>query len=480
MISCSNRREIANALANQLRLFRWWPSREVAEIYVKDCIEIEDHILLQIQYLNQLFYLPLKRLDKEPENIASSLTRLSIGDEEYIESEYSPDYLDILRKTKDISEEVFNKLFCKPIKIVPLAKNTSNIVVASIGDNCVYVVKSYRKLPQINIEPLVIKILAKEEFKYIPTLYSIYYWNNYVITLVLEYVKGFDGGKPFYESLYKSLELNKLVPKIGLASLVGVEVAEFHKSIVLNSRKYIDEELYQKIFSPEPITYKDLEYWVKRMENYRKMVLNNMDKYLHEHPWIDYWRILFDKYSDKIIEKASFFMEKHYSDRVKARTHQDLHFGQFIYVDKTGFLFTDFEGEPARSDEERLYKEPLLRDIATLIRSLHYIEFFAYKEFIKEDISKTASKLLGIDHQLINTWHKRHEIALLYSYIGGIAREATKITGFSIQELMTNIGSLLYPFIVEKALYEAYYESMYRPEYIPIPLHWLLKEFSNK
>ncbi len=480
MIPCSKRKEIANALTNQLRLFRWWPSREVAKIHVKDCIEVEDHILLQIQYFNQLFYLPLKRLSGEVDNIVFDLTRLSIGDEEYIESEYSLDYLDILRKAKGISEEVFNKLFCKPIKIIPLATNTSNVVVASRGDNCAYVVKSYRKLPQINIEPLIIKILTKDEFKYIPKLYSIYYWNNFVITIVLEYIKGVDGGKPFYESLYKSLELNKLVPRIGLASLVGVEVAEFHKSIVLNSRKHVDEELYQKIFSPEPIVHKDLEYWIKRMEDYKKIVLNNMDRYFRNHPRIDYWRIMFDKYSDKIIEKASFFMERYYSDRVKARTHQDLHFGQFIYVDKNGFLFTDFEGEPARSDEERLYKEPLLRDIATLIRSLHYIEFFAYKEFIKEDIPKTASKLLGIDHWIINTWHKRHEIALLYSYIGGISSDAIKITGFSTQELMTNIRSLLYPFIVEKALYEAYYESMYRPEYIPIPLHWLLKEFLNK
>ncbi|HEX6513109.1 MAG TPA: phosphotransferase [Chloroflexota bacterium] len=55
----------------------------------------------------------------------------------------------------------------------------------------------------------------------------------------------------------------------------------------------------------------------------------------------------------------------------KIQIHGDYHLGQVLKTDD-GFAIIDFEGEPARPLEQRRAKQPALRDVASMLRSLDY------------------------------------------------------------------------------------------------------------
>src|SRR5690606_21724088 len=55
----------------------------------------------------------------------------------------------------------------------------------------------------------------------------------------------------------------------------------------------------------------------------------------------------------------------------RIRVHGDYHLGQTLLADGELYLL-DFEGEPARSLEERRRRDYALRDVASMLRSLDY------------------------------------------------------------------------------------------------------------
>ncbi|MDD2856094.1 MAG: alpha-amylase, partial [Desulfuromonadaceae bacterium] len=56
---------------------------------------------------------------------------------------------------------------------------------------------------------------------------------------------------------------------------------------------------------------------------------------------------------------------------MKCRIHGDFHLGQALFTGKD-FIFIDFEGEPQHSLSERRLKRSPLRDVASMIHSIHY------------------------------------------------------------------------------------------------------------
>lgn len=137
----------------------------------------------------------------------------------------------------------------------------------------------------------------------------------------------------------------------------------------------------------------------------------------------------------------------------KQRIHGDYHLGQILKTDDSPKII-DFEGEPMRSSEYRNAKQMPMKDLAGLIRSFDYL----------------CSSKLGTDNHLGVESKER----IIKSYI----KERNNLDENSSQN-MDQFRTILDIFIMEKAIYEAIYESENRPDWINIPLSYLANFLSR-
>ncbi|GAB3407940.1 trehalose biosynthesis protein [Schumannella luteola] len=119
------------------------------------------------------------------------------------------------------------------------------------------------------------------------------------------------------------------------------------------------------------------------------------------------------------------------------RIHGDLHLGQALHAADGRWLLIDFEGEPLRSLAERTHPEPVLRDVAGMLRSFDYA---------------------GAGHGESGA---RWAEAAATAYLEGYADAAGALPG--PPELLTAL-------LLDKAVYEVSYEARNRPDWVGIPL----------
>ena len=126
------------------------------------------------------------------------------------------------------------------------------------------------------------------------------------------------------------------------------------------------------------------------------------------------------------------------------RIHGDYHLGQVLDVPGRGWVLIDFEGEPLRPLAERSRPDIPLRDVAGMLRSFSY----AGASVMMRDPAR--------DPELL-AWTLRARVAFLEGYLG---------PGGTLGDQ----EPLLAAFELDKAIYEAVYESRNRPSWLPIPL----------
>ena len=128
---------------------------------------------------------------------------------------------------------------------------------------------------------------------------------------------------------------------------------------------------------------------------------------------------------------------------VLQRIHGDLHLGQALDAPGRGWVLLDFEGEPLRPMPERSRPDVPLRDVAGMLRSFDYV----------------AGALAHADPPVqTGDWAHDARHAFVDGYIEGI--------GFDIRAQR----ALLDAFEIDKAVYEAVYESRNRPDWLEIPV----------
>ena len=154
-------------------------------------------------------------------------------------------------------------------------------------------------------------------------------------------------------------------------------------------------------------------------------------------------------------------LARHGEGALVTRVHGDFHLGQVLVVGGDAYLI-DFEGEPAKSMEERRAHSCPIRDVAGMLRSFDYAASSA-------EIKAKAAPGLGSE---------RH--AGVLAAFRPVASEAFRraydeVLGASAHPWVspTAESALLDLFLIEKAAYEIRYEASNRPTWLPIPLRGL-------
>jgi maltose alpha-D-glucosyltransferase/alpha-amylase len=142
----------------------------------------------------------------------------------------------------------------------------------------------------------------------------------------------------------------------------------------------------------------------------------------------------------------------------KIRIHGDYHLGQVLFTGKD-FVILDFEGEPALSYSERRLKRSALRDVAGMLRSLHYAAYgslFLDNQVRPEDINKLLP--------YVEQWYHYMSGFFMKGYLETVGNSPV------IPQNKEDLETLIQTFLLQKAIYELNYELNNRPGWVMVPL----------
>ncbi|MFD0986623.1 maltose alpha-D-glucosyltransferase [Methyloligella solikamskensis] len=235
---------------------------------------------------------------------------------------------------------------------------------------------------------------------------------------------------------------------LSLIETVGRRTAELHRTLAANTD--------DPAFAPEPVTEEDLSKWVDTIHaraNHVFELLMRVDHTLEEHSRGPV---------DQLIGMRTEFMQKlerlmpRGSRSQKIRLHGDYHLGQ-VLVAQDDIFIVDFEGEPAKSLEDRRLKAPPARDIASMLRSFDYAANMA----VDRQWQTGVAQLSEIE-QRAHAWRDAASRTFLEAYTGVLVEAGDTVMDNSAQELLTF-------FLADKLLYEITYEALNRPAWLWVP-----------
>ena len=142
--------------------------------------------------------------------------------------------------------------------------------------------------------------------------------------------------------------------------------------------------------------------------------------------------------------------------RAQIRIHGDLHLAQVIRVDD-GWRVLDFEGEPARRRDDRFTASSPLRDVAGMLRSLHYAAATGLAEWDPDD------------EELRRAGRAPGRSATASAFLARLPRASRAIDALLPADPAAG-ADVLAAFELDKAVYELAYELGYRPDHVGIPL----------
>jgi maltose alpha-D-glucosyltransferase/alpha-amylase len=150
----------------------------------------------------------------------------------------------------------------------------------------------------------------------------------------------------------------------------------------------------------------------------------------------------------------------------RIRIHGDYHLGQTLRS-KADFVILDFEGEPARSLEERRAKQSPLKDVAGMLRSFSYAAYAGLNAFTQRRPSNNPNDARNLEHWT-QLWLNAVSTEFLHAYKTTIAESPRLIPEPAQAQILLNA------YLLEKALYELLYELNNRPTWVRIPLAGIL------
>ncbi|RJF95332.1 maltose alpha-D-glucosyltransferase [Noviherbaspirillum saxi] len=241
---------------------------------------------------------------------------------------------------------------------------------------------------------------------------------------------------------------------IELATMLGRRLAEMHNALATPTDN--------SDFAPEAASIDDAEEWAvgaRRQLEAAFDVMRAKTEWSNDAEAKRVERLIARR--EKILERVDVLAAAGVGS-LRIRIHGDFHLGQ-VLVAQGDVYIVDFEGEPARSLEQRRGKTSPLRDVASLSRSFDYAAAFASSAG-PTDLGEAAE--LRKQH-IIRNFAPTCQAAFLQAY-RDTAAGALK-AGDDTER------GLLQLFVLEKAGYEICYEAANRPTWIPVPVNGLAK-----
>jgi maltose alpha-D-glucosyltransferase/alpha-amylase len=238
--------------------------------------------------------------------------------------------------------------------------------------------------------------------------------------------------------------------------LMGVRTAELHAA--LSSRPEVPD------FSPEPFT-----------DFYRHGLYHGMLGLMGRS--LDSLRVQLKTLPEAVSAVAEALLAREADIRkellplrdlrisgARIRIHGDYQLGNVLFTGND-VVIQNFDGPTGRPLSERRIKRSALRDVASMIRSLHYAAHAVSFGYVP-GVVKGREQVARIDHWAEH-WHEWVSAMFLQGYL-----ETSAGMDF-LPKTEIETRALLRAHLIEKSLLEIAYELEYRPEWVGIPVHGL-------
>ncbi len=304
-----------------------------------------------------------------------------------------------------------------------------------------------------------------DAWKYFEDVLSLYYENVLASPLLKEdfTLKGELGNPLSFNEIPEELQDLFGAANAEMISLLGVRTGEMH--MALASNKEMND------FKPEPFSIYYQRALYSSIQSLVRSATRNLSKNIKSIP-DDYKADAKDILSKK--NELLKYLKNIYSKKIttqKIRVHGDYHLGQVLFTGKD-FIIIDFEGEPARAYSDRRLKRSPLRDIAGMIRSLHYAPYNTLHKLT----SIGEAEAVNLD-KWAEIWYHYMSMFFFKSYLDQIKDSNL------IPQDREDLNILLTTFLIEKAVYELNYELNNRPMWVNIPIRgiqYLLSKYTNE
>lgn len=236
---------------------------------------------------------------------------------------------------------------------------------------------------------------------------------------------------------------------LALMATLGRRTAELHKALAMRTGA--------AAFEPEPLAAEDIARYAAQARADVATTLSLLRDRLGQLPapaQIDGQALLT---MEDALQASIAARRPQTQGGIKSRYHGDFHLGQVLVRDND-FVIIDFEGEPARSFDERRAKGSPLRDVAGMLRSFNYARWSALRRVAQsvEEATYLAPPAAA--------W----EQATRQAFMDGYSEAAG---GNGSAQIDTELLAL---FELEKALYELRYELNNRADWAQVPLNGVL------
>jgi maltose alpha-D-glucosyltransferase / alpha-amylase len=238
-----------------------------------------------------------------------------------------------------------------------------------------------------------------------------------------------------------------------MAGIIGKRLGELHVALAAPTD--------DPAFAPEPATAEQVQAWIDGTQSMLSSALDLLEPRLDQ--LTDDTRGLARSLLDRRAALAETVSKLVPADAgaLRTRIHGDFHLGQVLVAQGDAFLI-DFEGEPARTLDERRQKSSPMRDVAGLLRS------FSYASAAAQSTTESAPQQTADRKRALFERFRAHAAeSFLEQYRDAVTQSPQPLVAPGSEQALLDL------FLIEKAAYEIRYEAANRPTWLSLPVRGL-------